>query len=78
VTIPQDVTVGSMNGVGGQTTSVMFPVSRVKMGPIDKSNFPITVVQQAHIPYPLLGQDFFGDYRYSIDTVNNAIKFQGR
>lgn len=78
ITIPQDVTVGAMNGVGGQTTSVMFPVSRVKMGPIDKSNFPITVVQQAHMPYPLLGQDFFGDYRYSIDTVNNAIKFQGR
>lgn len=78
VSIPDDVVIGQARGIGGTTATVQFPVSRVKMGPVDKSNFPIQVVQKAAMPYPLLGQDFFGDWRYSIDTVNNAIKFQGR
>jgi predicted aspartyl protease len=78
VTVPQDVVIGSSSGIGGSTATVQFPVNRVKMGPIDKTNFPIQVVQKAAMPYPLLGQDFFGDWRFSIDTVNNAIKFQGR
>lgn len=78
VDIPQDATSGAVSGIGGTTQTQIFPVSRVKMGPIDKSNFPIQVVGRASMPYPLLGQDFFGDWKYSIDNVNNAIKFQSR
>lgn len=78
VPIPQDAVIGSSSGIGGTTQTQIFPVSRVKMGPIDKSNFPIQVVGRASMPYPLLGQDFFGDWKYSIDSINNAIKFHSR
>lgn len=75
VTIPANAEVGQSHGVGGSTSTLIFPVSRVKMGPIEKSQFPIQVVATAVMPYPLLGQDFFGDRRFSIDSINNAIKF---
>ncbi len=78
VDIPQETTAGHSSGIGGTTSTVIFPVRRVKMGPIDKADFPISVVDRASMPYPLLGQDFFGDWRFSIDTVNNALKFHSR
>ncbi|MBX9666976.1 MAG: retroviral-like aspartic protease family protein [Candidatus Obscuribacterales bacterium] len=78
VTIPQDSVVGSTSGIGGVSSNLQFPVSSLRLGPISKSNFPIQVVAQASMPYPLLGQDFFGDWRFSIDTINNQIKFHGR
>jgi len=78
VSIPNDVTVGTGSGIGGSTSLIQFPVNSVKMGPIEKRSFPIQVIATAHMPYGLLGQDFFGDWKYSIDTVNNMIKFQGR
>lgn len=78
VEIPHDAALGSSSGIGGTTQTQIFPVSRLKMGPIDKSNFPIQVVGRASMPYPLLGQDFFGDWKYSIDSINNAIKFHSR
>ncbi len=78
VSIPQDAAVGQTSGASGMTTNLQFPVSNVRLGPISKSNFPIQVIANASMPYPLLGQDFFGDWRFSIDTINNQIKFHGR
>jgi predicted aspartyl protease len=77
VVIPQNAQQSESRGVGGATTALVFPVSRMRMGPIAKDNYPIRVLGTAHMPYPLLGQSFFGDWRYSIDNVNNQIKFHG-
>jgi len=78
VEIPHDATTSAVSGIGGTTATQVFPVRRLKMGPIDKSDFPIQVVGKASMAYPLLGQDFFGDWKYSLDSVNNVIKFHSR
>lgn len=77
IRIPDDASAGIARGIGGSTATLTFPVSSMKLGPIEKYNFNISVVSTA-LPKPLLGQTFFGDYKYTIDNDKKLIKFVRR
>lgn len=76
--IPDDAEQGTNIGVGGTTASVSFPVQRMRMGPIEKSDIQVTVIEQGKMPKPLLGQTFYGGWQYTIDNQNKLIKFLRR
>jgi clan AA aspartic protease (TIGR02281 family) len=61
--------VGSEGGVGGWLTTVTL-----KVGNIEKRNFPISVMANSATP-PLLGQTFFREFNYSIDNAAKSIRF---
>lgn len=77
ISVPADAETEMTQGVGGSMPGLRFPVSRMRLGPIDKSNLPITVVEQ-DFGEPLLGQSFFHDYQYTIDDQNGVIRFLRR
>ncbi len=78
ITIPEDAQTATSTGIGGDTTSQLFPIKRIKMGPIEKTNFQVSCVGAANMPYPLLGQSFFGDWQYTIDNAASVIRFVRR
>ncbi|MBS1954572.1 MAG: retroviral-like aspartic protease family protein [Cyanobacteria bacterium SZAS-4] len=78
IPIPEDAQTGTTAGVAGETTMQTFPIKRIKMGPIEKSNFTISCVSTANMQYPLLGQSFFGDWQYTIDNAASVIRFVRR
>lgn len=77
IAIPDDAVDAVGRGVGGSTHSKQFPISRIRLGPIEKSNFTIAVTD-AHFGEPLLGQTFFGDWQYTIDDQAGVIRFLRR
>ncbi len=76
IQIPEDAVEGISQGIAGETKSLNFPVRHIKMGPIEKQNFNISVIEDLGVKKGLLGQSFFGDWRYTIDSVNNLIKLK--
>jgi clan AA aspartic protease (TIGR02281 family) len=77
INIPEDAEVERHIGIAGETAAVGFPVSRMRLGPIEKSNFNISVTQGMR-GHPLLGQTFYGDWQYSIDNAAGLIRFVRR
>lgn len=78
LSIPEDAEEGSSMGIGGTTSSLTFPVRRMRMGPIEKSDIPVSVIEQGKMPKPLLGQTFYGGWQYTIDNQSKVIKFVRR
>ena len=76
ITVPDDAQQQLSQGIGGTTTSLSFPIRSIRLGPITKNEIEIHVLSQASMPHPLLGQTFFGDYKYTIDENNNRIIFR--
>jgi predicted aspartyl protease len=64
-----------MAGVSGRTVTPLMLVKDVQLGPISGSMI-CAVTDQAAMRRPLLGQNFFRDYPYTIDHANGVIKFQ--
>ncbi|MBC7999608.1 MAG: aspartyl protease family protein [Leptolyngbya sp.] len=77
IRIPDDAFAEVGHGAGGTFQTKIFPVSRMRLGPIEKSNFNIAVTDQP-LEEPLLGQTFFSDYQSSIDDQNSVIRFVRR
>lgn len=78
ISIPEDDTEEERHvGIAGETSGIGFPVSRIRLGPIEKSNFRISVTNGMS-GHPLLGQTFYGDWQYSIDNANKLIHFLRR
>jgi len=77
ITVPADAETEVTHGVGGAMPGLRFPISRMRLGPIDKSGIPVTVVEQ-NFGEPLLGQAFFHDYQYTIDDQRSVIRFMRR
>lgn len=78
LTVDEDETEAERHvGIAGETSGFSFPVSRMRLGPIEKSNFRISVTQGMD-GHPLLGQTFYGDWQYSIDNANKVIHFLRR
>jgi aspartyl protease family protein len=75
IAIPDDAVDSVGRGVGGSTHTKNFPISRIRLGPVEKSNFTIGVTE---IPFgePLLGQSFFGDCQYTIDDQASVIRIR--
>ncbi|MDX2106486.1 MAG: retroviral-like aspartic protease family protein [Candidatus Melainabacteria bacterium] len=76
ITIPEDAEEGYDRGASGESKSWTFPVRSAKLGPIEKTNFNIRVVEDLPMKRGLVGQTLFGDWRYTIDSTNNIIKFK--
>lgn len=74
IQIPADSGWGQSSGIGGQVLSACFNVRSVRMGSIQKTNFPIRVLMGA-LPYPLVGQSFFGDRKFTVDQDKQIIHF---
>lgn len=61
--------IGSEGVVGGWNMNVTL-----KVGNIEKRNFPISVMANSATP-PLLGQTFFKEFNYSVDNAARSIRF---
>lgn len=77
IRMPDDAEIGVAHGIGGATAMMSFPIHSLKLGPIEKYNFKVSVVATP-VPRPLMGQSFFGDYKYTIDNENRLIRFTRR
>jgi predicted aspartyl protease len=64
-----------MAGVGGKTTAKVMDLKRVRLGPID-SHMYCVVTEVGAMPHPLLGQNYFHDYQYTIDHSNHVIRIE--
>jgi predicted aspartyl protease len=75
---PEDAAAGYARGISGLSKMVSFPVSKMKLGPIEKYDFRISVIENSAMGRPLLGQEFYAGWQYSIDPERNVIHFVRR
>lgn len=66
---------GTASGVGGQGVCKAYKVDSFSVGPIQKFDFGVVTVDRLPIPNGLLGQDFFGHRKFTIDNRRNLIRF---
>lgn len=78
IEIPEDAEEQVHTGVGGETKAAAFTVKRMKMGPIEKYEVPVSCVEKSNMPHPLLGQTFYKDWQYTVDNQNKCIRFVRR
>lgn len=64
---------GGSSGVGGSSTTEVYVVDSIELGPIRKRNMRVAV--GGAIGHGLLGQDFFGRRRFTIDREKKMIRF---
>ncbi|MDP3508681.1 MAG: retroviral-like aspartic protease family protein [Candidatus Melainabacteria bacterium] len=64
-----------ISGLSGQTMAQVGVIGNIKLGPIERHNFAIGISDQANTAKPLLGQDFVGDWNYTIDNQQQVIRF---
>jgi predicted aspartyl protease len=74
MTIPSNAVPMQTGGVGGNANGYRFKVSRLELGAVSKSGVEV-VVSDTQIPYPLLGQEFFRDRQFTIDSTRHVIRF---
>lgn len=60
-------------GVGGNYMVMQYRVNSIELGPLRKSGLVVGVNNK--LPLGLLGQDFFGRRRFTIDRQNKVIRF---
>lgn len=77
ITVPSDAEMETRVGAGGRITAFSFPLERIRVGPIEKKSVKISAVS-ADLQYPLLGQNFYGDYEYTVDVAARCIRFNRR
>ena len=80
--IPPDAQRVRSQGVGGTSDGFGFTVDQLRLGPIIQRNVRIVVTTSEDGmlgtkggTYGLLGQGFFGDWRFTIDNQNNYLRF---
>lgn len=78
IEIPDDAEASLHIGVGGTTKGVNFPLSSIKLGPIEKRNMEISVVESARMGRPLLGQTFYAGWQCTVDNEKCTINFLRR
>lgn len=75
IEVPADAPAEQSRGVSGISTTRFVKVRSFKLGPVEKRDFRIGVVDRAANAYPLLGAEFLGDQHYSIDYDRGVIHF---
>lgn len=78
IAIPEDAEEERHAGIAGDTRGVGFEIQRMTLGPIDRSNFKISVVQGMEAGHPLIGRSFLGEWQYTIDNDARVIHFLRR
>src|SRR5262249_46381828 len=78
LTLPTGKADGLASGVGsGKPIETWKMRVDLKVGPILRKNFLITVQEDLQSE-PLLGQSFFKDFEYTVDTGAHSIQFKKR
>jgi predicted aspartyl protease len=72
IEVPDDAEETRVRGVGGESKAIKMYVDELRMGPIIRKNFQITVMETGD---GLIGQDFVGEWRYKVDNGAKQIKF---
>lgn len=62
-------------GAAGKASARVGVINSIKLGPIEKTRMLVPVSDSMASPRPLLGQDFFREWHYTIDSKNNTIRF---
>lgn len=75
LTVPADAEEGQVRGVGGSSRAWNFCLRSLQIGPLRGENVPISVSDSKEVGHPLLGQTFFGRFKYEIDNEKNMIYF---
>lgn len=78
ISIPDDAPVVNTKGAGGQNTQRMVRVQSIRLGPVEKRDFEVGVVEQSAQERPLLGGAFLSDQHYTIDNERKIIHFERR
>ncbi len=82
IKIPEDARLSQHMGVNGMGMSKVFPIRRLRLGPIDRSDIWVSVnmgmTDSKAIEAPLLGQPFWYGYEYTIDMKKKLIHFVRR
>jgi len=78
IDVPDDAEESRSLGVGGSSRSWHFPIRKLKVGPIEKTNITVGVIEQSRMGKPLLGQDFYAGWQYTIDNERKLIHFLRR
>lgn len=78
LTIPEDADTLEVQGVAGSTRARRFNVRSMRMGPIEKRDFDVTVCDSEMAGLGLLGQTFYNDHQYTIDYERGYIHFLRR
>jgi clan AA aspartic protease (TIGR02281 family) len=90
--IPDDAQSGYTRGIAGKTKVKAFVVPRIRCGPIIKNDVTVLVglapesepdnvstsarSKREGLRYPLLGQEFFGDIRVTVDNQANVVRMR--
>ena len=82
IDIPADAIRVRSQGVGGTSDGFQFPIGMLRLGPIVQRNPTVSVstaeegmLGSKYGHYGLLGQAFFGNWRFTIDNANNMLRF---
>jgi predicted aspartyl protease len=78
VDIPDDAETLTSVGVSGAGAVKSFTVRRARLGPIDRTDLPVTVSYTGHTELPLLGQPFWNGFEYTINQQKKVIEFVRR
>ncbi|CAN5399939.1 hypothetical protein BH11CYA1_BH11CYA1_04330 [soil metagenome] len=78
ITIPEDAETMEVIGIAGSTRAKLFNVKSLKLGPIERRDFPIHVTDSEATGVGLLGQSFYNDHQYTIDYDRGYIHFLRR
>ena len=78
IPIPDNAVPIRNTGVSGSSDGLVFNVRRIRMGPIDKADMQVGVVEDAKMAFPLLGQSFFSEWKYTLDYDRNILNLQKR
>ncbi|HMO20176.1 MAG TPA: retroviral-like aspartic protease family protein [Candidatus Melainabacteria bacterium] len=62
-------------GAAGTTKSERYEVDSIELGPIRKQGLVIAVSADYKYKYGLLGRDFFGNKRFTVDKANKKLHF---
>ncbi len=65
----------AVSGVGGGSSAQMGAISSFRLGTLELKDVPCAIGGKSVAPYPLLGQSFFRDFQYSVDSANKVIHF---
>lgn len=78
IEIPPDAEPEVHEGIAGNTRGYGFEIQRMTLGPIDRANFRISVINGMAPGHPLIGRSFLGEWQYTIDNDARIITFLRR
>lgn len=70
---PPNAQVIPVQGVGGGSSAQMGSIGTLRLGTLEVKDVPCAIGGKSVAPYPLLGQTFFREFQYSIDSANKVI-----